>query len=159
MSQNPKSALKNNGTDFTTTTHNDTYPYISPSQFNLKNRAVLITGASKGIGRATAISYAAAGTSQIAIAARSGMEGLEDEMEAAAREAGRTPPQVWKLKLDVTSEESVAAASREVEREFGRLDILVNNAGYLEPFVPITESKTEEWWKVWEVSCWLFDGV
>ncbi|KAF2166581.1 hypothetical protein M409DRAFT_66597 [Zasmidium cellare ATCC 36951] len=152
MSQNPKAKLFNNGTNFTPTIHKDTYAYIDPTQLDLSGRAVFITGASKGIGKETAISYAKAGASYIAIAARSGMDELEGSMIKAAKEAGRNEPKVLKLVLDVTSEESVQKAAESTEREFGRLDILVNNAGYLEPFVPITESKVEEWWKVWEIN-------
>ncbi|KAK4500299.1 hypothetical protein PRZ48_008488 [Zasmidium cellare] len=148
MSQNPKARLLNNGTNFTPTIHKDTYDYITPTQFSLPNRAILITGASKGIGKATALSYAKAGASYIAIAARSGM----DELEAEMKKAAKGELKVLKIVLDVTSEESVEKAKEAVEREFGRLDVLVNNAGYLEEFVPITESKVEEWWRVWEIN-------
>jgi FlaA1/EpsC-like NDP-sugar epimerase len=54
------------------TNHHDTYPFIDPTKANLSGKSVLITGASKGIGKATAISFAKAGCPKIAIAARSG---------------------------------------------------------------------------------------
>ncbi|CAK4012834.1 NAD-P-binding [Lecanosticta acicola] len=152
MSQDPKAKLASNGIDFTPTIHNDTYAYIDPSQFDLEGRAVFVTGASKGVGRDTAISYARAGASQIAIAARSDMSDLGREIVAAAKEAKKVPPEVVTINLDVTSEQSVAQAAKEVEQKFGRLDILVNNAGYLEPFVPLAESNVDEWWRVWEVN-------
>ena len=60
MSLDPKITLKSNGTDFTPTIHNDTYDFIKPEQFNLKGRSVLITGASKGLGAAVAVSFAKA---------------------------------------------------------------------------------------------------
>lgn len=135
---------QSDGSDFTREIHHDTYEYIQPAQFDLKGRAVLITGASKGVGRATAISYAKAGASQIAVAARSDLQDLEAEMGLAANDNGKTPPQVLRLKLDVVDEQSVADAAQTVETVFGRLDILVNNAGYLENFVPITESKVDD---------------
>lgn len=149
MSQDPKAKLSSTGADFTPTIHNDTYDFIKPDQFDLKGRAVFVTGASKGIGRDTAISYARAGASQIAIAARTSMADLEPEMVAAASEANKTPPQILNLSVDVTSEQSVADAAKQVEQTFGRLDILVNNAGYLENFVPLAESKPDDWWRVW----------
>ncbi|KAJ4349574.1 uncharacterized protein N0V89_008190 [Didymosphaeria variabile] len=152
MSTNPKSQLQSSGVDFTPTTHHDTYEYIQPQQFTLEDRAVFITGASKGIGRATAISYAKAGASHIAIAARTDMKDVEDEMIRAAKEAGKLPPQIIRLKVDVTSEQSVGEAAAQVEKAFGRLDVLVNNAGYLETFVPLHETSVDDWWKVWEVN-------
>lgn len=152
MSTNPKSRLQSSGVDFTPTTHHDTYDYIKPQQFQLKNRAVFITGASKGIGRATAISYAKAGASQIAIAARTDMEEVEAAMIHAAKDAGKDAPQVLRLQVDVTGAQSVQEAAQQVETTFGRLDVLINNAGYLEKLAPVHESEVDEWWKVWEVN-------
>lgn len=152
MSQNPHAKLRSNGIDFTPTTHHDTYDYIRPEQFDLKGRAVFITGASRGCGKAAAIAYARAGASYIALAARSGMEEVEKELQAAAKEAGRAAPNVLCLRVDVTSEKSVADAAQKVESAFSRLDIIINNAGYLEKFVPIHETEADDWWKVWEVN-------
>lgn len=152
MSTNPKSKLQSSGADFTPTIHHDTYDYIKPEQFDLKNRAVFVTGASKGIGKATAISYAKAGASQIAIAARTDMEEVESAMLRAAKDAGKSAPQILRLKVDVTSDQSVQDAAKQIESTFGRLDILINNAGYLEKFVPLHETAVDDWWKGWEVN-------
>ncbi|KAI6845561.1 hypothetical protein KC352_g26065 [Hortaea werneckii] len=122
------------GLDFTPTIRHDTYEYIKPEKLDLTNCAVLITGASKGIGRETALSYARAGASSIAIAARSPLDTLKDELEAASRAAGRQPPRVLPLQVDVTDLSNVEKAAKEVGSAFGRLDIVINNAGYLEPF-------------------------
>jgi len=89
---------------------------------------VFISGASKGIGRATAISYAKAGASAIAIAARSDLKSLEQEIQKVARDAGKKEPKVLSVKLDVLDRASIEDAAKEVEKELGRLDILVNNA-------------------------------
>lgn len=127
------SKLSTTGEDFTPTIHRDTYPYIKPEQFDLTGRAVLITGASKGIGRETALSYARAGASFIAIGARSSLDSLKGEIEAAAEQAGKKAPKILALQLDVADQASVEQAAKETESAFGRLDILVNNAGFLEP--------------------------
>lgn len=152
MSQAPYSKKSSTGADFTPTIHNDTYPFVNPTQFDLTNRAVFVTGASKGIGLATAQSFAKAGASFIALGARSSLEESEKAVLDAAKEAGRKAPKVLKLKVDVSDEGSVDAAAKEIEREFGRLDVLINNAGYLESFVPLAESDSAEWWKTWEIN-------
>ncbi len=115
--------------DFTPTHHHDTYPAIQTS--NHRGRVVLITGASRGIGRTTAdVSFARASALGIAIAARTSLDDVEAEILAAARQAGHPTPRVLRLLLDVTNETSVTDALSHTEKHFGRLDVLVNNAGY-----------------------------
>lgn len=142
------------GGDFTPTTHHDTYAYIAPEStpHDLSNRAVFISGASKGIGRSTALSFARAGCTYIALGARSPLSSLADELVAAAKSANHPAPKILSIVLDVTSPSSVAAAAEKVKSEFGRLDILINNAGYLEKFLPIIDSDPDEWSKVWDVN-------
>ncbi|KAF2156824.1 putative oxidoreductase [Myriangium duriaei CBS 260.36] len=141
-----------NAREFTPTYQTDTYPFISPNQFDLSGRAVLITGASRGIGLATALSYARAGAAKIAIAARSAPTNLVSELQSAATSASRRKPEVLPLAIDVTDPASIDAATKEVQSRFGRLDILINNAGYLETFTPVVESDPDEWWKTWTVN-------
>jgi NAD(P)-dependent dehydrogenase (short-subunit alcohol dehydrogenase family) len=82
------------------------------------SRAVLITGCSTGIGRATALHLAGAGWPVWATARR--VETLTDLEAAGCRT----------LALDVTDEDSMRAAVEAVEREHGAVGVLVNNAGY-----------------------------
>ena len=89
-----------------------------------RGRTVLVTGASSGIGRATACAFAAAGA-HVVLAAR-----RRAELDAVAREAGGT---TLVVPTDVTSRDEVAAAIRRAGAEFGRLDVVVNNAGVLLP--------------------------
>ncbi|KAI0480287.1 hypothetical protein GGR56DRAFT_625483 [Xylariaceae sp. FL0804] len=139
---------------FTKERHNDTYGFISPDKADLSGKSVLIAGASKGLGKATALSFAAAGCSKIAIGARSDLSSLEHDIKQAASNAGRkSVPKVISLKMDVTSEASVKEAAAAVTKEFGgALDVLICNAGYLEEWRPFTEHDSDEWWKTWEIN-------
>ena len=89
----------------------------------MSTRTALVTGASRGIGRACAEALAAAGH-RIALAARTA-EKLE---EAAAGIRGRGG-ETFVVEMDLADAESVKAAFAKTAKEFGRIDILVNNAG------------------------------
>ncbi|KAJ0420826.1 hypothetical protein BJY00DRAFT_312753 [Aspergillus carlsbadensis] len=137
---------------FTETRHNDTYPAIDPRTKDLSGKYVFITGASKGIGRATALSYARAGCAGIGIGARSDLAPVVAEITQAAIEASRPAPQIVPVPLDVTDRDSVSAAAESIARAFPRLDILINNAGYLESRATIATSDPDEWLKTWSVN-------
>jgi len=83
-------------------------------------RIALITGANQGIGLQIAKDLAAKG-----IVVLVGSRNLENGKKAAA-EIG---PAAHAVQLDVTDQNSIAAAAQRIEAEFGHLDILVNNAG------------------------------
>ena len=140
------------GDHLTDPVHSDTYPAIDPTNVSLAGKSVFISGASKGIGRAMSLSFAKAGASQIAIAARSDMATLERELQEAAAAAGKPLPTVLRIKLDVTSRESIGDAASEVEKEFGKLDILVNNAGVVGNILPVADSDPDDWWNTWTVN-------
>ncbi|KAK6379909.1 hypothetical protein LTS17_005983 [Exophiala oligosperma] len=140
------------GINFVATSHHDTYPAIDPSQADLSGKNVLITGASKGIGRATALSFAKAGASGIVLLARSDLSSLEKELLEKAKAAGRTPPKVLCLTVDATDRAQVEKAAKEVESRFGSIDILINNAGYLEKSQLMGDSDPDEWWYVYEIN-------
>ena len=86
-------------------------------------KVALVTGASRGIGRAIAWSYLEEGA-KVALCARS-----LAELEALAEEWNGRDRRAIALKCDVTSREEVARALDEVERSWGKLHIVVNNAG------------------------------
>lgn len=114
---------------------------------------MFITGGNRGIGKAIATSFAKAGAACIGLGAPDGFHSLKEDLEAAARSAGRrTTPRILTLNLDVTDPASVTAAAEEVQRQFGRLDVLINNAGFMTPALPITDSDIDPWWRTFEVN-------
>ncbi|WQF87729.1 Putative short-chain dehydrogenase/reductase SDR, NAD(P)-binding domain superfamily [Colletotrichum destructivum] len=135
--------------------HHDTYPDIDPvTVSDCKGKAVLVTGASKGLGKAIAIGYAEAGASMIAVAARSDVSSTVSDVLQAAEKAGRAEPTVLALEMDVSSTPSVKAAAKRLTAEWGRLDILINNAGYMAPFQLLLETDEDEYMKAWDVNYW-----
>ncbi|MDR6169091.1 SDR family oxidoreductase [Curtobacterium sp. SORGH_AS_0776] len=92
----------------------------------------LVTGANKGIGYAIAEQLGATGM-RVLVGARS-----DTDREEAVERLRASGVDAHGVRLDVTSDESVADAAAEVEERFGRLDVLVNNAGISGPFDPVT---------------------
>ncbi|ORY59509.1 NAD-P-binding protein [Pseudomassariella vexata] len=138
---------------FTPTQRKDTYPYISLDKADFSGKSVLITGASRGIGKATAIAFGTAGCSKIAVGARSDLSATAAAVISAATAAGKPKPQVVMLQLDISSPESVKAATAKLSLEFdGKLDILCNNAAYLETWGMVMDSEPADWWQTWEVN-------
>jgi hypothetical protein len=81
----------NRGINFAETIHCDTYPAINSAEADLRGKFVYITGASKGVGRATAISFARAGAEGIAIGARSDLSPLKQKYMLRPKLWGRKP--------------------------------------------------------------------
>jgi len=102
----------------------------------------MITGASRGLGRALALAFAREGVSLV-INSRS-----EDSLEPVAGEAKETGAEVLAIPADVSVEAEVERLVNESVRRFGGIDVLVNNAGVLGPRVPIEEYPEDEWRKV-----------
>jgi 3-oxoacyl-[acyl-carrier protein] reductase len=90
--------------------------------FDLKDKVALITGASQGIGRDTAIALAQAGAN-VAVAARN-----EEKLASLVAEIESAGGSALAVKMDVADAEQVKAGFKQVLDKFGRLDILVNNA-------------------------------
>ncbi|MGA2464401.1 MAG: glucose 1-dehydrogenase [Thermodesulfobacteriota bacterium] len=92
-------------------------------EFSLKNKVVLITGASRGIGQVTAIEMARSGA-DVAIASRKlpDLEKVAEEIKKTGRKCLPVPAHVGKM-------EEINNLVKRVLEEFGKIDILVNNAG------------------------------
>ncbi len=88
-----------------------------------ENQVVIITGASSGIGRATALAFAREGAVTV-LASRS-----RDKLEKVAEKINKFNAQVRVMPTDVSSQEQVDTLVQSVIMEFGKVDILINNAG------------------------------
>ena len=109
------------------------------------NKVAIVTGASSGIGRATAIRLAAEGAAVVAFARRAGL--LAETVEAITKKGGRALAVVG----DVTDAASRADLFRRTNSQYGRINILFNNAGIgLER--PMTDVTLEEWDRVHDVN-------
>ncbi len=89
----------------------------------LEDRVALVTGASSGLGRATAIALARAGA-DVALAARS-----QEELESAEEEVSKIGRRALALPVDLASEDEAAGAVGRTVEALGRIDVLVNAAG------------------------------
>ncbi|MGX7872293.1 SDR family NAD(P)-dependent oxidoreductase [Mesorhizobium sp. ORM6] len=104
----------------------------------LAGKVALVTGASSGIGEATAAALADAGA-KVAIAAR-----RADRLEALAARIESAGGAALRIEADVTRNDDVTAMVGKVVAEWGRLDILVNNAGVM-LLSPAAEAALEDW--------------
>ncbi|MFI2703222.1 SDR family oxidoreductase [Cellulosimicrobium composti] len=115
-------------------------------------RTALVTGASRGIGRAIAVGLAAAGL-DVALLARDAdrLAGVAAEIAALGERDGAAGRAVV-VTADVTDAGAVAAAVRAAEDALGGVDLLVNNAGRVDAEVPLWEADPDEWWAIVETN-------
>jgi short-subunit dehydrogenase len=106
---------------------------------------ISITGASAGVGRATARRFAERGA-RLGLMARG-----RDRLEAAAREVEALGGEALVLPLDVADAEAVDAAAERIEERFGPIDVWVNNA-MATVFAPVSETTPEEFRRATEVT-------
>ena len=112
----------------------------------LKDKVAIVTGAGRGIGRATALALAREGCA-VVLAARS-----RSEIEAVAGEAAGEGGRALALVVDVGVEADVARMADDTLRAFGRVDILVNDAGVSIPFRDVTDMSLADWNRILQVN-------
>ena len=112
----------------------------------LEGKAAIVTGASRGIGAATARELARHGVA-VVLAARG-----SDEIEAIAAELRGAGGKAAAIVCDVSRYADVAAAVARCQDAFGRLDILVNNAGVIEPIARLGDSDPDQWGRAADIN-------
>jgi NAD(P)-dependent dehydrogenase (short-subunit alcohol dehydrogenase family) len=119
---------------------------MPPSPTPLSGRIALVTGASRGIGAATALALAKAGAHVIAVARTvGGLEELDDAIRAAGGSATLVP-------LNITDGEGLARLGVALRERYGHLDVLVGNAGILGPASPLDHITFKDWDDVMKVN-------
>lgn len=105
---------------------------------NIQDKVVIITGASSGIGEATAKELASKGAKLVLAARREDrLKKLQEEIKTVGGQA------IYKV-TDVTSREQMEELAAYTIKEFGKIDVLVNNAGIM-PQAFLSENKVDEW--------------
>jgi NADP-dependent 3-hydroxy acid dehydrogenase YdfG len=111
----------------------------------LQGRVALVTGASSGIGEATAFALAAAGAKTAIVARRA------ERLEALAKRIAEAGGEALALAADAALESEAKRMLGEVENRFGRLDILVNNAGVM-LLSPVAEAEIADFRRMIEIN-------
>jgi NAD(P)-dependent dehydrogenase (short-subunit alcohol dehydrogenase family) len=114
---------------------------------SLSNKVAVVTGASRGIGRAAALGLAAAGAHVIAVARTVGaLEELDEEIKKAGGEAPTLVP------LDITDYAGIDRLGAAIHERWGKLDMLLANAGLLGTITPLAHLEPKVWDSVFAVN-------
>ncbi len=116
------------------------------STLKLYDRIAVVTGASRGIGRAAALALSRQGAHIIAVSrTQGGLTDLDDEIKQHGGEATLVP-------LDVCNGEGIDRLGAAIHERWGRLDILIGNAAILGPLTPISHLDPKAWDKLFQVN-------
>lgn len=116
---------------------------MSESPRPLTDKIALVTGASRGIGRAAALALAQAGAHVVAVArTQGGLEELDDEIRAATGQSATLVP------LDIVEGDGLDQLGHAIHQRFGRLDVLVHAAAVLGPMTPVSHIEPKHWDRV-----------
>jgi NAD(P)-dependent dehydrogenase (short-subunit alcohol dehydrogenase family) len=148
--ERPVSSIQTQFLDLTA--HHSRYKAIDPKSAlkqSASDKVIFIAGASRGIGRATAVAFAEAGARAVYLTARS--EDALKKTQALVRLANPETQCAYSI-CDVTIAAQVEASVMDCVTKFGGIDAADANAGYLDQWTKIGESDPESWWQNWEVN-------
>ena len=115
-----------------------------PEEGLLKDRVILVTGASDGIGKAISIAYARFGATVVLLSKNiKPLEAVYDEI----MEAGGPEPAIYPLDMEGANVDDYNAMAKNIKDELGGLDGIVLNAAWLPAFIPFKEYEVELWSK------------
>lgn len=112
----------------------------------LKNKSVVVTGASSGMGKAIVELFVKEGASVIAVARR------KERLDALVTSLSDAPGRVTAFSGDVSQRDNVEEMIDLAVKEFGKLDVLVNNAGVMDDMAPIAQATDEKYDFVFSVN-------
>lgn len=117
------------------------------TELPLNNQIALVTGASRGIGRAAALALAAAGAHVVAVALnQGGLEDLDDEILALTGQRATLVP------MDIGEGDGFDQLGLALHQRFGRVDVIVHAAGVLGPITPVGHIEPKHWNRVMAVN-------
>lgn len=121
----------------------------SPAADSLRDRVVLVTGATGGLGRASALAAAAVGATVVLLGRKvRALEAVYDEIE----KIGAPKPAVYPMDLAGATPKDYADLAAAIERECGRLDGLVHAAAHFDSLQPFEQQTPEEWTRTQQVN-------
>ena len=124
------------------------FNYQAPKDL-LKDRIILVTGASDGIGRAAAKTYAAHGATVILVGRTiKKLEEVYDEIE----EAGGAQPAIFPLNFETATYKDYGEMAELLQKEFGRIDGILHNASILGSLTPVEAYNPQMWEQVMQVN-------
>ncbi len=109
---------------------------------HFKDQTIIITGATKGIGRAMAAAFGAAGANVVATGR------TKDELDSICREIEQAGSRAVALVADLAIEDSVGRVVETALESFGRIDVLINNAAIIHDSADLAEFDSELWQRV-----------
>ena len=112
----------------------------------LKDKVVIITGASSGMGNEASLLFAKEGAKVVAVARR------KNRLEELATKAENTEGKIIPLQADISDENDLDNVIKFTMDEFGKIDILINNAGILDDYMPAGDMTDDMWDSVLNVN-------
>jgi glucose 1-dehydrogenase len=109
----------------------------------MRNKVAIVTGSSKGIGKAIAIAFAKSKQYSAVVTNSRKIE----EAQQVSNEIKKLGCDSIAIAADISKESDCISLIEETIKDFGRIDVLVNNAGIQED-LPLTEINLEEWYKI-----------